>query len=348
MNIRQLSIILASALLAGCTPAAVSPTPTELPPTAATLPTATVAPTPELVLGQWVGLVYDAALGQVVLVNGGPERGKPADDPLELWAWDSSDWRLLAADPAGPTWRGWAGVAYGTARGEIVINDGIQSMSVVFAETWTWDGSQWTQHPGASNAGREAAAMVYDEARANSVLFGGAIEMRLNGDTWTWDGVEWTLAASEGPTPRFPSAWAYDPTGEQVLLFGAHEPTIEGDSVDRADLWAWDGESWIELLFEGEAPDKLPGSAMVYDGISSRMMLYGGFTDGSTPIWYWDGVAWERVETNGPVRAGHALVYDPVANVVMLAGGVNRPGGTPIQDSWVWDGETWTCVWGCE
>ncbi len=87
---------------------------------------------------------------------------------------------------------------------------------------------------------------------------------------------------------------------------------------------------------------------MVYDGISDRMMLYGGLTDGSTPIWYWDGSAWERVETDGPTRAGHALVYDPSANVVMLAGGVERPGGAATQNAWVWDGQSWSCVWGCE
>jgi hypothetical protein len=300
------------------------------------------------VLGQWVGLVFDHSLGRAVLINGGPERGKAADAPLELWDWDGGQWNLLASDPAGPTWRNFASVAYDTARGEILVSDGIQSRTVFFAETWTWDRSEWIQHSSADDRGREAAALVYDQARENSVLFGGAVELTLRGDTWTWDGAQWTLAASDGPTARFPSAWAYDPTSERVLMFGSHEPTVEGDSVDRADLWAWDGESWTELTFEGDAPGKLPGSALVYDGISDRMMLYGGLTDGSTPIWYWDGAAWERVETDGPRRAGHALVYDPTMNLIMLTGGVDRPGGGPVQDTWTWDGQAWACVWGCE
>jgi hypothetical protein len=42
-------------------------------------------------------MVSHAALGQVVLLNGGPERGKPATAPLELWGWDGTQWICMYA-----------------------------------------------------------------------------------------------------------------------------------------------------------------------------------------------------------------------------------------------------------
>ena len=56
-------------------------------------------------------------------------------------------------------------------------------------ETWTWDGTRWTQHHSKlSRAVRSGAMMAYDESRRVAVMFGGS---PLNppkvplSDTWT-------------------------------------------------------------------------------------------------------------------------------------------------------------------
>ena len=69
-------------IMVSCAPA---PTPTAVP--VATLPPPTIVPptsgnSPALEAGQWTYIFYHEGLSQVVLVNGGPEQGKPADDPL--------------------------------------------------------------------------------------------------------------------------------------------------------------------------------------------------------------------------------------------------------------------------
>src|SRR5690348_5135991 len=183
-------------LLAGCgSPATVTAIPTSSP--EPTLPEPTSLPptaeeTPTLTAGQWTYIFYHEGLEQVVLVNGGPERGKPADDPLELWGWDGREWSLLRADPNGPVWRNWPAVAYDSARDVLVIHGGLQT-GKSFDETWEWDGEMWTLFTEPGPGAREGALMAYDAAREKTILFGGSSpDLAIHGDTWEWDGQGWT------------------------------------------------------------------------------------------------------------------------------------------------------------
>jgi hypothetical protein len=78
--------------------------------------------------------------------------------------------------------------------------------------TWTWDGSNWTQQtPATSPPPREAAAMAYDPATGNIVMFGGQVRNGVSGDTWTWDGSNWTRQTpTTSPSARSGAAMAYD------------------------------------------------------------------------------------------------------------------------------------------
>lgn len=69
---------------------------------------------------------------------------------------------------------------------------------VGFNDTWTWDGTQWTQQqPRHSPAERSSTGpmpgLAYDARRGEVVLFGGQglFGPPLN-DTWTWIGRDWT------------------------------------------------------------------------------------------------------------------------------------------------------------
>jgi hypothetical protein len=64
-----------------------------------------------------------------------------------------------------------------------------------FGDTWTWDGTTWTQqHPAVSPAPREGLGLAYDAARNVLVAFGGEDLARTYfGDTWTWDGGDWRV-----------------------------------------------------------------------------------------------------------------------------------------------------------
>src|SRR5438876_796826 len=55
-------------------------------------------------------------------------------------------------------------------------------------DTWTWNGSTWTQQdPATHPAPRYDGTMAYDAATGTVVLFGGRNAHSVLGDTWTWD-----------------------------------------------------------------------------------------------------------------------------------------------------------------
>lgn len=314
-------------------------------------PTATTSSTPEVELqvGQWSKLVYHAGLQQVLLVNGGPETGKPPDDPLELWSWDGVGWSLLSADPDGPRWRNFGSVAYDTQRDVLVLVGGLQGRGRRLNDTWEWDGRDWALRSEAGAVGREGAGIAYDAGRGRVVLFGGSDGQTILQDTWEWDGESWVQASNEGPTPRFPAAMVYDETQGRIILYGGHSPTEDNFATNTGDIWAWDGSRWEELVTVEPYPGIRSATALVYEPAKARWLLFGGANDEFyNDTWSWDGRAWTELEVAGPPpRAGHHLVYDEARQRVILFGGVGRPGGGPLTDIWEWDGETWACVAVC-
>jgi hypothetical protein len=339
-------------MMAACAPAsAVTP----ISDAVATLPPPTVAsPTSGsssvLEAGQWTFIFYHEGLEQVVLVNGGPERGKPADDPLELWGWDGTQWSPISADVNGPTWRNWAAVAYDTARDVLVIHGGLQSENN-FDETWEWDGQTWTRFEGAGPGGREGGLMAYDAARANIIFFGGATsDMEIHGDTWTWDGQTWKQVSETGPAARFPGGMVYDLARQEVLLYSGHFAESTGDFINYDDLWAWDGTRWREVATNGPTPGHRTHAGFLFDPVTKTVLLISGGSDSFlSDVWAWDGANWEEIPaTNTPARSGPSVAYDPKRDRFMLFGGVDRPGGVALEDTWEWDREQWVCVHNCQ
>ncbi len=89
---------------------------------------------------------------------------------------------------------------------------------------------------------------------------------------------------------------------------------------------------------------------MAYDAARHVAVVFGGRV-GATLLgdtWTWNGHAWLlQHPTNSPsARAGSAIVYDARHQVVLLFGGADRllnvPGSAFRNDTWTWDGCTWT------
>jgi len=54
---------------------------------------------------------------------------------------------------------------------------------------------------------------------------------------------------------------------------------------------------------------------------------------------------WFQVATNGPpARLFHGMVYDSVRGVVLVHGGHPGTAGVSLDDTWAWDGKTWTLL----
>jgi hypothetical protein len=316
-------------LVTACTPDRPAP-PAPTPPTAA-----------RPVLGAWHALVYHDRLESAVLVNGGPERGKPADEPLELWRWDGAAWHRLD-EGDGPPWRNYAAVAYDTDRQVLVLHGGLQGRDATFDETWEWDGRAWRRAAGPGPGPREGAAMAYDPSRKETVLVGGGDAAGPKGDTWGWNGTAWRRLATTGPDARFPGPLVFDEVRAELVLYGGHVLVEPGA---RADTWLWNGRAW-RLADRDSPPGRRVNAAAAFHRPSGQVVMVGG-SDLDTnldELWGWDGRAWRRLPEAGlPRRQASGLAYDARRDRLVLTGGLDRPGTEQrLQDVWEWDGTTFT------
>jgi hypothetical protein len=137
---------------------------------------------------QNAAMAYDAATGTMVLFGG---LGKDGGALRDTWTWDGSTWTRQSAASSPPV-RQNAMIADDAATGTVVLFGGRQpNTGVSLGDTWTWDGSTWTQQaPASSPPARYVGMMAYDAAQGNVVLFGGedltGQTFHALDDTWTW------------------------------------------------------------------------------------------------------------------------------------------------------------------
>lgn len=193
-------------------------------------------------------------------------------------------------------------------------------------------GIGWTL---ASGNGPGSYEICYDEARGRTVLFSGTT-------TYEWDGVAWETVAVSGPPDRGAAAMVYDPVGARCLLFGGYS-----SAGARKDLWSWDGVTWTQLA---SAPADASGRgdfAMAFDRTRNKLVVHGGWPGSGALLsdtLEYDGASgtWTRF-ANGAIgnRYAHRMAFDEARGEIILHGGYyfgNR------NDTWRWNGATWTLV----
>jgi hypothetical protein len=226
-------------------------------------------------------------------------------------------------------------LAYDAPRDRAVLFGGGDSSSPL-ADTWEWNGEDWTQMADSGPDGRFGHAMIFDTARNRVVMFGGQAGEVLQNDTWEWDGNEWVQVEDTGPDRRRGHAMAFDATRSRIVLFGGFS-----GSAAFGDTWEWDGTSWTQMANFG--PPACLGATMIHNG--QRTLLFGGVSGVTgSPIvfgftWEWDGKHWTARQDLGPGPSwGHAMVFDTTRGRGVLFGGTaSPPGPNPLKSS----GETW-------
>jgi hypothetical protein len=166
------------------------------------------------------------------------------------------------------------------------------------------------------------------------------------GDTWEWDGVNWTQLDDAGPAARLALAVASDTTRNRIILFGGDVADAAAGSASLSgETWEWDGTAWTQL--EETGPAARTSHSMTFDSVRGRTVLFGGKTiDGNSQgdTWEWTGVAWIRVSELGPgSRLAAAMSFDGTQSI--LFGGQSShlaADGSPLGDTWSWDGTFWT------
>jgi hypothetical protein len=139
------------------------------------------------------GLAYNSSRGRLVIFGGigypnGTTQGIVTDFN-DMWELQGTTWTDITPAGTKPGGRGWLGMTYESATNRIVVYGGwSHTSSFSYADTWSWNGSSWSQLVATSPPGaRDSFAMTYDPDRSRSVLFGGYWSdlWELNGSTWT-------------------------------------------------------------------------------------------------------------------------------------------------------------------
>src|SRR5260370_8000970 len=92
------------------------------------------------------------------------------------------------------------------------------------ADTWTWNGTDWTQLHLQTSPPPFLPAMTYDPPEAAVLLYNVNVNIP---ETWSWDGANWTLKASglNNPTPsRGSGLMTFDPTPRPTSMFLGFTP----------------------------------------------------------------------------------------------------------------------------
>jgi hypothetical protein len=204
-------------------------------------------------------------------------------------------------------------------------------------------GPTWTEKfPASSPSPRVGAAMAYDSARGEVVLFGGSDFSTQFGDTWVWNGTTWTQRFSAiAPRPRAAHAMAYDAARGQIVLFGG-----VGSGAVLNDTWVWDGSTWTQKFPASVPPGRFNCGFLAYDAARQQVVMFGcgtSIVDKFDDTWVWDGTDWTKKfpPISPEARTAHTMAYDAGRAEVVLFGGAGI-GDPSLDDTWVWSGTTWT------
>jgi hypothetical protein len=193
-------------------------------------------------------------------------------------------------------------MAFDTNTGTIVLFGGMGASSPLH-DTWTWDGSSWTQqHPAHNPPATVIGPMAYDPASHDILLvtvsmpngsgsISSADPAAVNpppAQTWLWDGADWHKSSSTLPPAASFSRMATDAANGDVIL-------VTAAGVLHPPLGA---------------PCRLP--VPTSDPIAT---ICPGYTQVQS-TWVWNGTSWKDTGAAGPVLSGVTNLDTAAASLV--------------------------------
>lgn len=286
---------------------------------------------------------------EVVLLDTG-SYGGVSNFLNQTWTWNGTDWTQV--NPPGPVdslgplpLRANYAMSYDGYNVLMFGGQGESETSGVQDDSWVWNGSTWTKlSPATVPFGRfKSELALLNSGSPKAVMFGGSNVLNYLNETWVWDGhlQTWTLASpTNSPPVRIDHMFANGPSF--VVLFGG-----KGTNSTMNDTWKFDGTNWTQLT-PTTPPSVRAEASFAYDIAHSQWVLFGGRNDnGMLPPQTWTlnsaGTAWTQASpaTSPSARVGAQMCYDANTGSILLFGG-NDQAGTVFNDTWSWNGTTWT------
>jgi hypothetical protein len=188
-------------------------------------------------------------------------------------------------------------------------------------DTWTWDGSAWTQrqvavppYVGTSLQNFPAALAMTFHAPTNEVL------LVVLDTTYSWNGTGWFSQPSGtlGPSPYGSPAniaMGRDPVRNQTLLYVGSRignPT----RTDVSETFLWSGLGW-NLIPTATQPYPVDYPSMTLDPVSGKLVLCTK-GNGQTGFFEWNGNNWQQRLVAGAPAGGGTLATDSGNNCIVL------------------------------
>ncbi len=190
-------------------------------------------------------MTFDAATDSTILFGGEAYRTLVSSssetyagaDYHDTWSFAGGQWTQL--HPAtSPGARDSASIGYDPQSEQVVLFGGFNWSSYNQADTWTFNGTDWSPSNASGPAARNGGAMAYDPTLAGLVLFGGHDGWSLYNDTWLFTGGNWTpLNLSSAPSPRWGASEAIDASGCLLLFGGFAAATVATAGTFYSDTW---------------------------------------------------------------------------------------------------------------
>lgn len=299
-------------------------------------------------------MAYDVMREEVVWFAGG-----------QTWTWNGTTWTQKA--PAhSPSSRTYAAMVWHSIAAEIVLFGGqTGSPGTILADTWTWNGTDWTQKsPATSPPARSAHAMApYPPLGAVAMTCGnnmgfGQYNPNLNGnnflqDLWLWDGTTWTqkIAQAFGGS----GGWAltnygvqspslvFDQVRNELLLFGGYFYYFNSNSVTHtyilnSSLKSWQHSRTPTVVAKASSPTGRWLAGAVWHTKKRRIVLACGRTSSAasnqppttqnslTDSWYFTESVWY-----GATGPNYVIDLDSKPDPTWHFTTINIPIGTTVR-----------------
>ncbi len=187
---------------------------------------------------------------------------------------------------------------------------------------------------------RAGAALAYDAADGETVLFGGAAKSGYLSDTWTFKSGVWkniTSTAGTPPSPRTGATLAYDAAAGYLVLLGGYG--VSGNCSSQCnDLWEFSGGLWSRLPTPwsyGLTYINQLGVEATYDSSAGYVVVESLSLSGPTgaTTWEYNAGNWTDLSFNATsnrtepaANFQYATVFDdPALGGVILFGGWEHP-----------------------
>jgi hypothetical protein len=207
---------------------------------------------------------------------------------------DGTDWKDFGSLTKIPPARLFSSMSYDENLKKTVLFGGY--ITDYINQTWTWDGTAWSQIEHDQPPQRASASMWFDPHLNRTVLFGGVGRAKTQdrvtrfNDMWQFDGTNWSeIKPAHVPPPRYGAQVAVDPRTNNTLLFGGlrvdtvtvpgtgnNPPTTTEVQVYADDFWQWDGKDWTQVTF-GRTPYARENGGMAWDPSTQKMVIFGGY-----------------------------------------------------------------------